>query len=221
MVRIEFSHLRLIEVLGSLFFPITAFELLDVLRKNDYRILVSTPPPVPPTHRAYVSGRVAEKKDCNVVVNSERRFIGVEGNLRENVGAVYHELIKLIENKFQIRIAEERAYLEFVGEGLIRTRKPAFKQIANAFKRVKVIDEAGKIFGEDVNVHSFSLVPRGKTPSSRDWFEFRIEPHIRLPTREYDFIIIQRSADAGKVIKFFKEVETKISGIIKLLERGG
>jgi len=219
MVKVRFSHVRLIEVLRSLFFPITAFELLNVLKRQGYRLLVRAPLPIPPTHRAYIRGRVAEKEGCTIIVDPDRRFIGVEGDSPEKVQHIYTEFVDVTRKRFELNFDEERNYLELVATGIVRSRHMPVNMIAEAFKE-GVIQKVGEILGEDVGIYSVAFSPKGKIPSHSEWFDVRIEPHVRLPTREYDFTIIYRSRDGEKILKFFKELESTMSNIIKILERG-
>jgi hypothetical protein len=218
MVKVEFSLVRLTEVLKSLFYPITAFELLDSLKRSGYSLLVRYPLPISPTHRAYIGGRVAEKANCTVFVDPDKRFIGVEGESPQNVERVYRELIDIVRKRFELNFDEERNYLELVATGIVRSRHIPINVMAEAFK-VEIIDKVGEILGEPVGIYAVAFTPKGRPPSASEWFDIRIEPHIRLPTREYDLTIVYRSQNSDKVLKFFKELESSIIGVIRILER--
>jgi hypothetical protein len=218
MAKIVFSHARLVEVLKSVFFPITAFELLDSLDKAGYRLLEPHPPPIPPTHRAYVSGRIAEKEDCTIVINSDRKFIGVEGRSPQSVIRIYQDLFSIIEKKFEFSIDEERDYLEFVAEGIVRSRHMPLNKLTEAFKETEVVKKVCKILGEEVGIYTIAFVPRGVLPSSGEWFDIRIEPHITLPSREYDFSVVYRSKVRDKVLKFLNEAESKICSVVGTID---
>jgi len=220
MVRVEFSSIRLTEVLKTMFFPITAFELLDSLEERGYRLLVRRPLPIPPTHRAYIGGRIAEKRDCTVFVDPDRRFIGVDGTSPENLSIIYLELIDVIKKKFELNLDEVRDYLELVATGIVRSRHMPVNVLNNAFRQ-GIIQKISEILGEDAGVYSVGFAPRGKIPSVTEWFDLRIEPHIRLPTKEYDLTIVYRSSKSEKVIKFFNQLESTILRAIKALEGEG
>jgi len=220
MARIEFSHIRLVDFLKSLHFPITAFRLLDTLRRKGYKVLVPYPPPVPRTHRVYVSGRIAEKNGCIIVIDSDKRFMGVEGTNLRTVKAIYEELSSLVTEEFGINMSDERDYLEFVCEGIIRTRKIAFKEIGRAFMDAKIVKKVSEILGEEVMTHTISFVPLDRMSSDKEWFEIRLLPHIGLPTREYEFTVVYRSPDCQKVRKFYEDVESKLLMIVEAIEAG-
>jgi hypothetical protein len=219
MVKVEFSLVRLTEILKSLFFPLTAFELLDSLKRSGYSLLVRPPLPISPTHRAYISGRVAEKENCTIFVDPDRRFIGVEGESPQNVERIYRELVDIVRKRFELNFDEERNYLELVATGIVRSRHVPINVMADAFK-VKVIEKVSEILGEDVEIYAVAFTPKGRVPSASEWFDIRIEPHIRLPTREYDLTVVYRSQNGDKVLKFFKGLESSIIDIIKTLEGG-
>jgi hypothetical protein len=218
VVRIVFSHARLIEALKSLFFPITAFELLDGLEKSGYRLLGERPLPIPPTHHAYVSGRVAEKEGCFVVVNSERKLFGVEGSSPGDVSRVYQDLFNVIEQRFNISIDEERDYLEFVAEGTARSRHNPINRLFECFKESEVVKNVSKVLGEEVGVYSIAFAPTKGLPTSSEWFDIRIQPLVRLPTREYEFTVIYRSKSRDRVQSFLKGVEPTLSSIFEVIE---
>lgn len=210
-MEIKPQRYRLAIVFHTLFFPFTYPELIDSLKKREYSV-PPPPRPAPTGQRVYVGGHIATKNGCIIDVNEEKKTLAGEGSQVENVIKSIEELMDVVEEDFRLNLERDVDYIELVSDLVVKSDKSPLKDIEGFNNKYSAFNG---IMGMETSAYSISIVPKGFLPSSKKWFDIRIEPRVTTPDREYFIHAIYRDENIGDVLAFAREVNSKILSLIE------
>ena len=210
-MEIKPQRYRLAIVFHTLFFPFTYPELIDSLKKRGYSV-PPPPRPVPTGPRVYVGGHIATKNGCVIDINEERKIVAGEGSKIDNVIKSIEDLKDMVEEDFRLNLERDIDYSELVSDLVVESDKSPLIDIGRFNNKYSVFNG---IMGMETSAYSISIVPKGFLPSSKKWFDIRIEPRVTMPDREYFIHAIYRNENIHDVLAFAREVNSKMLSLIE------
>lgn len=208
---------RLALVLRSMFFPIIFPDCVDSLSNREFSVKPFPPRTAFVGNRAYVSGRVAEKDDTIVDINSDRHILACEGENLTNVISIMNELIDIAQKDFLVSL-NDVDYLELNANLVVTSDKDAVNSIRELYADTKVMKQFSEILKTALGSFSITLAPKEALPTDRKWFDIRIEPRITKPTTEYYVHIVFRNRDIKDVLDFSNALESMIRRLLLVVE---
>jgi len=190
------------------------------LEKRNYSITLPPGPlpSAPPGGRIYVSGPIATKEGCNVVLDSDRKILISEGTSNEKIIDILEDLTRIAKDDFFVDMDEEVDYLELTSELDILSDADPREKIEDFFEGIEAIKKFNEILGTKTSLFSIDITPKGETPTSKKWFHITIEPRVATPRRVYYVRAVYRDDNKDAVVKFTREINSKILNLIKIIE---
>lgn len=215
-MKIEFKKNHLSFVYNTIFFPFTYPEINESLEKKKYTAEskpLDMPSSIPAGARAYLSGHIATKDDCKVIIDDHRKILAVVGKLPSKVREVFLEVGEIVEKDFGIK-SSDIDYIELVSEAIVTDDKKPINVIQPLFEELKIVKKFDKILEEETALFEIRITPKDKSPNSKNWFDVRIIPSIINPN-VFDVRVIYRDENIEKVKKFASKIQQKIEDLIK------
>jgi len=203
-------------VLNSLYFPLTSREVFDSLKAREFEI-GRPPAPFPTGPRAYASGTIARKRNVLIDIESDRNLVGAEGDSIENTIDTFSEIMNMLTEDFFVNLDEELSYAELIAHYLIKSDGNPFEVIQNSVE-LKFKDKFQEILKIPTSNYRLSIIPKGVSPLSRNWFEITITPKLTMPTRAYWVEVVFRDENPNTVTVFARNLNSTISSIINTIE---
>jgi len=208
---------RLALVFKSMFFPMVFPDCVDSLSNRGFSVKPFPPKTAFVGNRAYVSGRVAERDDTIVELNSERHILACEGLNLTDVVSIMNELIDITQKDFLVSM-NDVDYLELNANLVVTSDKKAVNRLRELYADTKVMKQFSDILKTAVGSFSITLAPKEVLPTDRKWFDIRIEPRITKPTKEYFVHLVFRNRDIKDVLDFSNSMESTIRRLLSVVE---
>jgi len=215
-MELNLQKFRISLVLDSFFFPLTSIEVFDSLKSRGFE-LGRPPAPLLTGLRVYVAGVIARKNNVLIDVDSSRKLVGAEGGVIEQTLQVFSEVLSIIREDFFVDLDKETDYVELITHYLVKSDKNPIEMVQNA-SELRFKDKFKQVLGMEVSDYHFSIVPRGVSPSSRNWFEINISPKLTMPNKAYWVEVIFRNVKCDMVTSFASNLYSTISTIINTIE---
>lgn len=214
-MKITLLRYRISAVLKTIRFPIEYLEITESLKKKGFEITAPSLPPAPPGMRMEVSGAIARKGGCQVLLNPDRKIVSYEGSPIDEVTREFDELLTLIKEDFDVSDKDIDFY-EIFSEFTVKPAKSAL-EIVKGLRAEKLYDEVSMIIGKNVCPYILSLVPADGSPRDKNWLDIRLTPDPAVPER---FVVeaVFRQESKEEVFSFAKKVEALVQNLIKLCE---
>jgi len=118
----------------------------------------------------------------------------------------------MVEEDLRLNLERDIDYSELVSDLVVESDKSPLIDIGRFNNKYSVFNG---IMGMETSAYSISIVPKGFLPSSKKWFDIRIEPRVTMPDREYFIHAIYRNENIDDVLAFAREVNSKILSLIE------
>ncbi len=158
--------------------------------------------------------KMATKRGCDVVYNSDVPATFVAGTSPQDVRQVFWEIKNLFEKELKLTLSEVIRSYEMISENHITTKKRPHKIIADYYKEcdVKKFEE---IFNSEMDLFTIRILPKDKNPQNPKWCDVVIEP---ASLRTYFSRIIYRNNNIEEFKSFSETEENTILNAIETLE---
>ncbi len=214
---ILFRQLSLAVRFRSILFPFDTVQFLRALEHNGF-VVLSQIGEIPFGARLDVGGVVARKGPVSVAIDLEKQILGVH-TPNPQVAADEFSLVEgLLAQEFDLDITQIAAFYEFLATCDVKANKNPMKQLQAHLGSDPFLQKISAVLGKDTIPFGLRLVPRDAEPNSPEWFEFRIEPKISLPSKEYNVIVVHRSAKRETIISFAKTFNSTLSNLVSVME---
>lgn len=214
-IRPQRYHLAL--VLNPLFFPVTFPDCGESLSKRGFFVVPTPPKTLIFGGRAYLNGRIAEKRNVNVEINSDQKTIACEGVNVSEVILIFNEILDMLYKDFSVS-KDEIDYLELVMSCVVSSDNNPIQRLADINKGTEITDIFEKVLKKPMSIYTIGLNPKDTLPSSKSWFDIRIEPRLTKPEEEYYVSIVFRDNNLDEVLNFAKDVESLVIRILSKIE---
>ena len=197
-------------------FPIDGRELIEALAQAGYK----TQPfaPFGARQRLTLSGQFAQKGNVAIDGNSDRGTLGVTSTSPDEAIEALNEMASLLKKNLQIDVEEGSRFFEIIADyKIISCEKPIFA-ISKIFEKNRVLQEIGEILGQQTSLYTLRLVPANMEPNQEEWLDITIEPDVTKPNSRYLISVVFRSKKRETVERFGKELESKLTTILNLIE---
>lgn len=218
---LQLERLKISVRFNFILFPIDSIRLIESLKSNGFEILGKMPSPaeVPLKMRVHVGGTVARKGNGLVDIDPDKQILGVAAPSIDETLSVFNELQQVIKHGLEIDIENRARFFELQATYTFDSDQSPIDNLSRFLSQSDLISEASAILDEDVSPFTLRLVSKGRIPNQEEWLDTTFEPSVVRPHRTYLISLVYRSAQRAKVLSFFKGIESKITGMIDLIEK--
>jgi hypothetical protein len=213
----RYGSVKMTVSLSSVLFPIDFVELAQALKKKQYNIQIDLPP-AGIGRRVGGTGIIAKKGDVSVVADSERRYVGVDGRSPNDALSSFEELTQILKDELWVDVHTQSAHYEVIIRLNALSRGNPTAAIAKFYNNLEGTKAFESIIGEPISLFTLRLVPKGKLPNGREWFDIKLEPDVSRPEHAFVVEIVYRKTSYTHVKKFISTVDQKIEAILDKLE---
>ena len=215
------QNLRVSVRLDFVLFPIDSIRFLEALARKGFEILAKIPPPTQIPFRAQVGigGTVARKGNSFVDINPEKGVLATTGLSIEEAMAAFADVSDVIKSDLGIEMEENSRFFEILATYEFDSDQSPIESVSRILADSKIVSQIEEVLGEAVSPFSVRLVSKGRVPNQEEWLDITLEPSIVKPNRTYLISVVYRSAQMNKVWSFCKDLESRISGLIDVVEK--
>lgn len=213
----KYASVRITVSLTPVIFPFDFADLAQTLKNKGYSVTVELPP-AGIGGRVGGAGTIAKRGDVSIIADSERRFIGVDGKSPMDVVSSFEELTQILKDELWVDVQAQSAYYEFVTRLKVLAHGNAVLAAGKFFQNLKGVQSLASIIGESASLFTIRLIPTGKLPGDKEWFDIRIEPDVSRPENAFIVEIVYRKADYNRVKGFVDTIDQKIDAILDEVE---
>lgn len=199
-----------------IFYPIDSDDFSKAIGRFGYE-KKSLPQTIGPL-RLEIPGHLAEKEGNNVVLDTNRQILGVDGDNPEKIIEVFEELEDIIKNKLMIDYSDSIKFYETIIDYHIFSPNNPREVIENIYEDTQLASIFSSIVGKEVFPFTLRYASRG-TPDSTQWMDIRIEPFVRRATKIYAFNLIFRSENGDEVKKTLMSIKEIMEKTVTKLEQ--
>lgn len=213
----KYASVRISVSLTPVIFPFDFTDLAQALKNRQYDVTVGLPP-AGVGHRVGGAGTIATKGEVSIVADSDRRFIGVDGRSPKDVLSSFEELTQVLKDELWVDVHAEAAYYEGIVRLSVLARGNPMVTVRKLFQNLETVQFLESVIGEPTSLFTIRLIPKGKLPGDREWFDIRIEPDLSRPKSAYTVETVYRKANYDRVKGFVDTIDQKIDAILDKLE---
>ena len=219
-VQMEFrpQRYRLTMVFRPILFPITMPDFFESLSKKGFEVPTQAMAPLPAGGRIYATGIVGRKKEVNIDVTAERKFIGCEGKDLSSVIEVFTEIFGMVPKDFGINLPQDLEYVEFIGNMIGSGMEKAIEQLQASLDNPLLL-KINQILNAESAFFGLRIVPKSTLPRDSKWYDISIEPRVTRAESQYFVSVTFRDPEFNKVIQFAKDVPSTITKLIDVIRR--
>lgn len=213
----KYASVRVTVSLNPVIFPLDFADLAQALKSREYDVTVEFPP-AGVGRRVGGGGTIAKRGDISVVADSDRRFIGIDGRSPKAVLSSFEELTQILKDELWVDVGAQAAYYEVTMRLHVLARQSPTAAIGRFFQKLDGVQFLESIMGEPASLFTIRLVPKGKLPGDKEWFDIRIEPDTTRPEKAFAIEVVYRKASYGHVEGFVDSIDHKINAVLDKLE---
>lgn len=200
-----------------IFYPVDSSDFAKAIERHGYEI--KSPPQAMGPIRLEITGQLAEKEGNNVILDTNRQILGVEGDDPKETTETFNELEEIIRNELKIDYSDSIKFYETIIDYHIYSPNNPRKIIENIYKESKYAEVFSSIVNKDVSPFTIRYASKGISPDSPEWMDFRIEPFVRRANKVYAFNLVYRSEDGAEVKKTLQSIQEIMEKIITEIEK--
>jgi len=200
-----------------IFYPVDSIDFAKAIERHGYEI--KSPPQAMGPLRLEITGQLAEKEGNNVILDTNRQILGVEGDDPKEITETFNELEEIIRNELKIDYSDSIKFYETIIDYHIYSPNNPRKIIENIYEESKYAEVFSSIVNKDVSPFTIRYASKGISPDSPEWMDFRIEPFVRRANKVYAFNLVYRSEDGEEVKKTLQSIQEIMEKIVKEIER--
>jgi hypothetical protein len=189
-------------------------DIMVALKERKYSL--QEIPSTPPGPRAYVDGYIAKKNGCLIETNNERKLLAVDGLEEVKFVQIMQDLISMAQKDFNFNLNLDLDFMELSVNVIVVTEKnpiDIFRKL-----RSEKLDKFYEILENESMFFGLRIAPKNLLPSSKNWYDFQIQPRLTCSEKEYYISAIYRSEDGEKVMNFSRNINSKLVALISLIE---
>jgi len=214
-------HIKPIRIRLSLrtdyiFNPIDSDEFAKAIERNGFNLM--NPPQTMGQIRLEMPGQLAEKENNNIILDTNRQILAVDGDNPDKIIEIFNEIENIIKNELHIDFSESIKFYEIIVDYQIQTQNNPREIIENAKKEDKLSELFSSILGQEVTPFTLRYASKGISPDSANYIDFRIEPFVRRANKIYTFNLVSRSEDGNEVKSLLQSITDKMEKIVACIE---
>ena len=215
----EFRPLRVRLSLRTdyIFYPIDSDDFAKAVERYGYEL--KSPPQTMSPIRLEIPGQLAEKEGNNVILDTNRQILGVEGDDPNKIIEIFNELEEIIRNELKIDFSDSIKFYETIIDYHIYSPNNPRKIIEKIYEESNYSKVFSSIVKKDVSPFTIRYASRGISPDSPEWMDFRIEPFVRRANKVYAFNLVYRSEDGAEVKKTLQSIQEIMEKMIIEIEK--
>ena len=215
----EFRPLRVRLSLRTdyIFYPIDSDDFAKAVERYGYEL--KSPPQTMSPIRLEIPGQLAEKEGNNVILDTNRQILGVEGDDPNKIIEIFNELGEIIRNELKIDFSDSIKFYETIIDYHIYSPNNPRKIIEKIYEESNYSKVFSSIVKKDVSPFTIRYASRGISPDSPEWMDFRIEPFVRRANKVYAFNLVYRSEDGAEVKKTLQSIQEIMEKMIIEIEK--
>ena len=196
-----------------IFYPIDSNDFAQIIKTKGYDLREM--PQVMGPIRIEVPGQMAEKEGNQVILDTNRQILAVDGQNPEAIISIFNELENIIKEDMKINYSDDVKFYETVMDYHIYTDKNPRKVIEEASKQDEIAEAFSEILKNPVSPFTFRFASKNHLPNSPEWIDVRVEPFVRRADKVYSFNLVYRSIDGEKVKNMLESAEDIIKRLIQ------
>jgi len=200
-----------------IFYPIDSDDFAKAIERHGYE--VKSPPQAMGPLRLEIPGQLAEKEGNNVILDTNRQILGVDGDDPNKIIEIFNELEEIIQKELKIDYTDSIKFYETIIDYHIYSPKNPREVIENVHKDTKLSQAFSSIIKKEVTPFTLRYASRGISPDSPEWMDFRIEPFVRRANEVYAFNLVYRSEDGEEVKKTLKSIKEMMEKMVTEIEK--
>lgn len=210
-------RVRLSLMTDYIFYPIDSDDFAKAIKRHGYE-LKSTPQTMGPI-RLEIPGQLAKKEGNNVILDTNRQILGVEGDDPNKIIEIFNELEEIIRNELKIDYSNSIKFYETIIDYHIYSPNNPRKIIEKIYEESKHSEVFSSIVKKDVSPFTIRYASKGISPNSPEWMDFRIEPFVRRANKVYAFNLVYRSEDGAEVKMTLQSIQEIIEQMVTEIEK--
>jgi len=200
-----------------IFYPVDSSDFAKAIERHGYEI--KSPPQAMGPLRLEITGQLAEKEGNNVILDTNRQILGVEGDDPKETTETFNELEEIIRNELKIDYSDSIKFYETIIDYHIYSPNNPRKIIENIYEESKYAEVFSSIVNKDVSPFTIRYASKGISPDSPEWMDFRIEPFVRRANKVYAFNLVYRSEDGAEVKKTLQSIQEIMEKMVTEIEK--
>jgi len=200
-----------------IFYPIDSDDFAKAVERYGYEL--KSPPQTMSPIRLEIPGQLAEKEGNNVILDTNRQILGVEGDDPNKIIEIFNELEEIIRNELKIDFSDSIKFYETIIDYHIYSPNNPRKIIEKIYEESNYSKVFSSIVKKDVSPFTIRYASRGISPDSPEWMDFRIEPFVRRANKVYAFNLVYRSEDGAEVKKTLQSIQEIMEKMIIEIEK--
>ena len=213
-VQIAWYQVAITERFSSVLYPLDVWQLLREITDIAYvvpNLLLST--------GQYEAGKpIAVKGDIELILDQDKKTIGVKGRDPEKVVESFQELRDFYTERLDPSSALATHYVEFEGQGWARGRMSPIEVCSRFWANCDAIRNLGALLDAEVANFGIQLVPPEIDPNGPEWFHVAIAPLVPSSSSRYHVAWVWRGADIERLLKRFSRVNQTLQSLVLRLE---
>lgn len=200
-----------------IFYPVDSSDFAKAIERHGYEI--KSPPQTMGPLRLEITGQLAKKEGNNVILDTNRQILGVEGDDPNKIIETFNELEEIIRNELKIDYSDEIKFYETIIDYHIYSPNNPRKIIEKIYEESKYAEVFSSIVKKDVSPFTIRYASKGISPDSPEWMDFRIEPFVRRANKVYAFNLVYRSEDGAEVKKTLQSIQDIMEKMVTEIEK--
>ncbi len=215
-VQIAWYQVAVVERFSSVLYPLDVWQLLREITDIAYVV-----PALLLSRGEQEAGKpIAVKGDIELIVNQDKKTIGVRGRDPEKVVESFQELRDFYTERLDPSSGLATHYVEFDGRGWVRGRRNPIEVCSDFWAKCDPMRTLGLILDAEVTNFGIQLVPPNVDPNGPEWFHITIDPLVPSSSSRYRVAWVWRGADIERLLKRFSKVNQVLQTLVLKLEAG-
>jgi len=168
--------------------------------------------------RVEFPGHLAEKDGNQVILDTNRQILAVDGQDPETIISIFSELEEIINEEMNIEYGDNIRFYETVVDYHVYTEKNPRTIIEKASRHDETAEAFTDMLGKPVSLFTLRYASKGTLPNSPEWIDVRLEPFVRRADKVYSFNLVHRSLNRDSVKDTLANVEIMIKKLVEKIQ---
>ncbi|MBW1669649.1 MAG: hypothetical protein JRJ66_16705 [Deltaproteobacteria bacterium] len=199
-----------------IFYPVDGNDFAQIIKKRGYE-LKEAPQTMGP-FRVEFPGHLAEKDGNQVILDTNRQILAVDGQDPETIISIFSELEEIINEEMNIEYGDNIRFYETVVDYHVYTEKNPRTIIEKASRHDETAEAFTDMLGKPVSLFTLRYASKGTLPNSPEWIDVRLEPFVRRADKVYSFNLVHRSLNRDSVKDTLANVEIMIKKLVEKIQ---
>lgn len=199
-----------------IFYPVDGNDFAQIIKKRGYE-LKEAPQTMGP-FRLEFPGHLAEKDGNQVILDTNRQILAVDGQDPETIISIFSELEEIIKKEMSIEYGDNIRFYETVVDYHVYTEKNPRTIIEKASRHDETAEAFTDMLGKPVSRFTLRYASKGTLPNSPEWIDVRLEPFVRRADKVYSFNLVHRSLNRDSVKDTLANVEIMIKKLVEKIQ---